>query len=191
VKNREDGDVENTAKITKKERKSKELVNATVDEYIPSKDSPSYSDIEQRISQLTDDAQFNVLSYNECFISENLLRKYIQHKAILLSNEANAEVERMRNKETSNKDTANLSIEIRSNVSDLSYLDMDHLANLIDKPQDPNKQPGVARDAKEYKPIRDALAHTALLTIDAKQKLTTVYNNIKARIKILLIDINQ
>jgi len=62
---------------------------------------------------------------------------------------------------------------------------MAHRANLDDK-KDPIKEACLARDAKEYKPMRDAIAHTALLTDLAKQKLSTVYENIKGRIKILL-----
>ena len=62
---------------------------------------------------------------------------------------------------------------------------MADLANLDDK-KDPIKEACLARDAKEYKPIRDGLAHTARLTDLAKQKLTTVYENIKGRIKTLL-----
>jgi hypothetical protein len=64
-------------------------------------------------------------------------------------------------------------------------LSMDGLANFVDK-KDPLKEACLSRDAKEYKPIRDALAHTALLTDKAKEKLTTVYSNIKGRIKALL-----
>ncbi len=63
---------------------------------------------------------------------------------------------------------------------------MDDLANLVDKKNDLLKKACLSRDAKEYKPLRDALAHTALLTDEAKQKLTTVYYNIKERIKALL-----
>ena len=44
----------------------------------------------------------------------------------------------------------------------------------------------MARDANEYKPIRDAVAHTALLTIAAKNKLSTVRENIKGRVKTIL-----
>jgi len=62
---------------------------------------------------------------------------------------------------------------------------MDGLACLVDK-KDRIKEACLARDAGEYKPIRDALAHTALLTDTAKNKLTTVYENIKGRVKTLL-----
>ena len=63
---------------------------------------------------------------------------------------------------------------------------MDNLANLVDKPLDRIKDAGIARDATEYKPIRDAVAHTALLTDQAKAKLATVRENIKGRVKTLL-----
>jgi hypothetical protein len=63
---------------------------------------------------------------------------------------------------------------------------MDQLANLVDKPKDATKEAGLARDAKEYKPMRDAVAHTALLTVKAKTRLSTVRENIKERVKTIL-----
>ena len=68
---------------------------------------------------------------------------------------------------------------------------MDNLANLVDKPKDRFNQPGLARDAVEYKPLRDAVAHTALLTETAKSKLETVRENIKGRVKTLLSEPNK
>jgi hypothetical protein len=41
-------------------------------------------------------------------------------------------------------------------------------------------------DGKEFKPIRNAVMHTALLSNAAKRKLTTVYENIKGRVRALL-----
>jgi len=55
----------------------------------------------------------------------------------------------------------------------------------VDK-RDPIKEACLARDAREYKPIRDAVAHTALLTDPAKNKLTTVRENIRERVKTIL-----
>jgi len=63
---------------------------------------------------------------------------------------------------------------------------MDELAITADRPSDRNNEAAIIRDAKTYKPIRDAMAHTALLTAIAKQSLNTTYENIKARIKKLL-----
>ncbi|MFV0378436.1 MAG: hypothetical protein ACK5JD_14175 [Mangrovibacterium sp.] len=109
----------------------------------------------------------------------------LTHKPVTISPEAKSESDKMRNKELTNKNTANLSFDLRQSNDDLAYLDMDHLANLIEK-VDPQKQAGLSRDAREYKPIRDAMAHTSLLTNNAKQRLNLTYENIKARIKKLL-----
>jgi len=91
-----------------------------------------------------------------------------------------------RNREIESKNKANISIDIRRPSSDLTYLSMDDLANLVEKVKDPLKLAGLSRDATEYKPMRDAVAHTALLTDSAKKRLTAVYENIKARIRALL-----
>lgn len=184
VESNQEGDSENT-RITKKERKSKELVNTITDEFVPSKESTNRNKVDEWIDNLSKDAEFNVTTYAECFISENLLRNYINHKTITLSTEAKSESDKMRAKEDVNKNTANLSFDLRQSRDDLVYLDMDNLANLIEK-VDPIKQAGLSRDAKEYKPIRDAMAHTSLLTHNAKQRLNLTYENIKARIKKLL-----
>ena len=119
------------------------------------------------VDELTDDAAFNFESYAECFISENLVRKYIRAKKIPLSLEASSEAGQMKVRETESKNRGNISIEIRRVKGDLSYLDMKHLSNLVDK-KEPAKEACLARDASEYKPIRDAVAHTALLTNVAK-----------------------
>jgi hypothetical protein len=61
---------------------------------------------------------------------------------------------------------------------------MDGLANLVDKGD--QTKACLSRDANEYKPVRDAIAHTALLSDVAKNKLSSVYENIKGRLRILL-----
>jgi len=184
IKNREDGDSENE-NIPKKERKSRELFNAVSDEYVFPKGSTNNKKIDGWINDLGNDAQYNFSSYADCFISENLIRKYIDEKKVALSNEAKQEVEDMKKRESENKGKGNISIEIRKANLDLSYISMDGLANLVDK-KDPNKEACLSRDAKEYKPVRDALMHTARLSDKAKLKLSSVYENIKGRIIKLL-----
>ena len=93
--------------------------------------------------------------------------------------------EQWKEKEKLNKGKGNISIAIRRESTDTSYLSMDDLAYLVDK-KDPLKEACLARDANEYKPIRDAVAHTALLTDKAKTKLSTVRENIKERVKTIL-----
>ena len=166
-------------------RKAEELYNAVSHEYSLDADKPNSKKIEAWVTDLIDDAKYNFGSYAECFISENLVRRYIQENKIPLSKEANEEVVKWLKKELDNKNKGNLSIELRKINSKLSYLSMDGLANLVDK-RDPIREACLSRDANEYKPIRDALAHTALLTDDAKIRLSTVYTNIKERIRGLL-----
>lgn len=63
---------------------------------------------------------------------------------------------------------------------------MYNLANLTDNAKDLIIKATLRRDANEYKPNRDALAHTSRLTAIAKSRLTITYENIKARIITLL-----
>ncbi|RJQ42875.1 MAG: DNA mismatch repair protein [Gaiellales bacterium] len=186
-KNREDGDPDNTA-ITPKARKSKELYDVVSGEYSPPPKTGNKKKVDGWIDELSDDAEYNLASYAECFISENLIRKYLQEKKVPISPEAKAEVDKWKNEEKRSKGVGNISIDIRKGSTDLHYLSMNYLANLNvdEKRKDRNKEASLVRDANEYKPIRDALAHTALLTDEAKQKLSSVYENIKGRINSLL-----
>ena len=143
------------------------------------------------IKELDNDAVFNIQAYTECFISENLLRKYIGDKQIDYKQSSNIanKIKVFRNAEDKSKVAGNINITIRKNDDDLSYLDMGDLADLAENPPGgtPNTTPNtVVADGKEYRPIRNAVMHTALLTDQSRLKLTSVYNNIKARIKMLL-----
>jgi hypothetical protein len=180
---REDGDIDNK-RITRKERKSLELYYSVSEEYIPPEGSKNKKEIDGWIGDLAGDAKYNFGSYAECFISENLIRKYIGEKAIKLSPEAVRDIKQLREREAENKRGGNCNIDLRQQDSDVSYLDMAGLANLVDKQK--GTQNCLPTDAKVYKPIRDALMHTALLTDGAKRKLTTIYDNIKGRVKFLL-----
>jgi hypothetical protein len=182
IKHREEGDPDNP-RLSKKERASRGLYGAVSQEFSLSKGSAKKDQVAGWVDELSDDAAFNFESYADCFVSENLVRRYIKHKKLPLSKEAKAAVAKWKQVEKESKGKGNISIEIRRGSSDSTYLSMDDLANLVDKPKDPNKEAALARDAKEYKPIRDAIAHTALLTDTAKKKLTSVRENIKGRVK--------
>jgi len=187
LKNREEGDIENR-RMSRKERSSIGLFNAVSEEYEIPKDLVSPENkkkVDGWVRDLREDATYNFTSYADCFISENLIRKHIQEKNILFTTEAEKELSTRKENEMRNKENGNISIEIRKAPNDSSYLSMGHLANLVDK-KDAIKDSCLSRDAKEYKPIRDALMHTALLTNEAKQKLKTIYENIKGRVITLL-----
>lgn len=185
LKHRKDGDTENP-RASKAQRASKGLYSAVATGFKPGEGSKTTSEADKWVADLGDDATYNFESYAECFISENLIRKYIRDRSIPLSPEAKREIANWKSKEDLSKNAANISIDIRREKNDLSYLAMADLANLVDKPMDKNKQAALARDASEFKPMRDAVAHTALLTDVAKTRLRTVRENIRARIKTLL-----
>lgn len=184
IENRQDGDPDNN-RISKRERKSRELFNTIADDFIPDEGSKNFDKVEAWIKKLAEDAQFNFASYGECFVSENLIRKFIEDQNIELSPEAAIVVEKWKKVEVDSKNKGNISIDIRKNVSDLSYLSMNDLSYLVDMKDkgNPENSANLSRDADEYKPIRDGLAHTALLTDEAKRKLSSTYDNIKARLR--------
>jgi len=182
-KHRKEGDSENTS-ISKKERKAEELYNVVAEDYAIPGDDKASRRIDAWVNELGEDAKFNFSSYAECFISENLIRRFIAETKTPLSKEAKNAVSEYQRRERESKEKGNISIGLRKKNTQLSYLAMDDLANLVDK-KDRIKEACLARDAAEYKPIRDAMAHTALLTDEAKSKLTAVYENIKGRLRTL------
>lgn len=182
----QDGDSENP-RITKKQRKSKELFNVVVEDFKPSKDnSVSRKKVDGWIKAISEDAEFNFSSYGECFVSENLLRYYIRDKKISFPQDWEKRIADWHRRAEDAKEKANISFEIREDTSDLSYCAMDDLAYLADDEKDKIIRATLLRDAVEYKPIRDALAHTSRLTEIAKSRLNITYENIKARIISLL-----
>lgn len=184
IKHREEGDPDNP-RLTKKERASLGLYGAVSKEYGLPKGATNRGKVTDWVEGLSSDAAFNFSSYADCFVSENLVRSYIKEKKLSLTPEAKAEAKKWRDRETASKGKGNVSIAIRREPNDASYLSMDDLANMVDK-RDALKEACLARDANEYKPIRDAVAHTALLTDAAKTKLSTVRENIKERVKTIL-----
>jgi hypothetical protein len=190
IEHHEEGDQENTT-ISKKERKAGELYDAVSDEYKtrgPKAKSEQEIKVNRWVDALANDAQYNFASYADCFVSENLIRKHIEEEKLSLTPEAQEEIEKQKTSEELNKNKGNISIELRKTPTDTSYLSMDYLANMVDKTKSPARESALSRDATEYKPIRNALMHTALLTDEAKNKLSTVLKNVTARVKTLLAD---
>lgn len=181
-KHRKPGDPDNPI-IPARERIAGDLYNSVSEDFSLPEDSPNKQKVESWVNGLGDDAKHNFTSYAECFISENLVRKYISEENIAMVPDAQIEIDKLRRKETQNKTDGNINIDLRQNNLDTSFLDMAWLAKLVDTPGIQNT---LHNDGKQYKPIRDALMHTALLTHEAKDKLKTIKDNIKGRIKTLL-----
>lgn len=188
----DDGDPDNM-NITPKKRKAQELFNATFKEMKEThkKDSDDKKVkknqlVEEWVKSLSTESKYNIPSYVECFIAENLLRKYIAYNKMELSEEAADEADKWRKREEANKGIANISYDIRESMEDIYYLDMKYLSNFIDKASDKNKDPALSRSSDIYKPVRDAVGHTSIITPTAKRQLSTVLENIKARVMDLM-----
>ena len=178
----EDGDPENEI-ISKEKRQSLALFNIISKQYKPAKASENKRKVDGWIKELGEEAAFNFESYADCFISENLIRKYITEKNLPLSKKAEQEIKQFKDREEKKKQEQDMHIDIRKDGENLGYLSMYSLAK---EAKTSGVQINFLKDAKEYTPIRDAVAHTAFLTKEAKQKLTTVYNNIRAGVQKLL-----
>lgn len=181
----EEGDDENKRK-SRKARKARDLYSATREEYAPGDDAPAKDQVEDWLSELRDDAEFNISSYVDCFLSENLVRKYLAKKRLPLPHKAKNEANEWRKREARRKGEANISFDIRKVDDDLSYLGMDDLALSAEGKQDRSKEQSLRDDAISYKPMRNVIGHTGLLTDNAKQHLNLRYENIKARVKKLV-----
>ena len=188
----DDGDPDNM-KITPKKRKAQELFNTTIKEMKETHNQNSdYKKVkknqlvEEWVKSLSTESEYNIPSYVECFIAENLLRKYIVHNKMELSDKATKEASKWKKNEEYNKRVANISYDIRESMEDIYYLDMKCLSNFIDKAPDKNKDPALSRSSETYKPVRDAVGHTSIITPIAKQQLSIELENIKARVMNLM-----
>lgn len=176
-KHRQAGDPDNTS-IPLKQRRIEEAVNLTIKEDYKKAD-------EKFIEPIRQEAIFNSSAYIDCFISENLLRKYIKKEGLDKSfiTEIRDYIDDMKAKEVKNKINARLSINISQSSDDINYVDMDGLAITIDpRGKGGGTDPNFIDHAKTYKPIRNAVMHTALITDEAKRDLKRTYDNIKTRI---------
>lgn len=181
----EEGDEENKRK-SRKERKARDLYSATREEYEPDKDAPAKDHVDKWLNDLRDDAEFNLTSYADCFLSENLVRKYIKNKKIKLKHKFSEDAKRWRKRESGKKGQANLSFTIRKDDSDISYLGMDALAVTVEGSKDSGGKQSLCDDAVAYAPVRNVVCHTGLLTDNGKRHLRLKYENIKARLKSLV-----
>lgn len=202
-KHRRDGDPENE-NIPSKDRKAEELYNAISEEYDLPEDSENRQKVDGWVNDLRDDAKYNLASYAECFVSENLLRRHIEENGSTPTSCTNTDPSGKNcmsryNYKTGNtslceyckgekgkqslqqqKRDAGSSIQIRNDEDNpLMYLDYIDLAKIIDS--------GILKDEdKPYKPLRNSVMHTSQLTGEAKTKLTSVFDNVIATVKRLV-----
>ncbi|MBY3558580.1 ATP-binding protein [Rhizobium laguerreae] len=182
----EEGDDENSRK-TKKERKALDMYNIARLDYEAAGGTKEAKDkVDTWLEQLRNDAAFNLQAYVDCFLSENLVRKYIEEKGLALSNGVSNSAADWKKREDKTKGEANISFEIRAAPNVLSYLDMDALAVTAEGTKTTNGMQSLWSDAVQYKPTRNAVGHTGLLSGVAKTHLNITAENIKARLRTLL-----
>lgn len=179
----DEGDEENPRK-SKKERKALDLYAIAKDDYKPDAGKENKSLVDKWVNELQPDAAFNLQAYVDCFLSENIVRKYIEHRKIAVHSSSIGTAAQWKQREEENKTKANISFEIRKTESTLSYLDMDALAITAEGSKIPNQS--LWTDAIRYKPARNAVGHTGLLSNHAKMDLGITHENIKGRIRKLL-----
>lgn len=181
-----EGDEENTKRASKKQRTVKSLYSQAKNDYKPEGDGSKRDQVDTWLNELAPDAEFNISAYVDCFLSENLVRKYMTSEKVALSKPSEAEVKTWRQREQDRKGEANISFTIRKDNDDLSYLGMDHMAKSIEGKGDCGKNASLVKDAVNYKPVRNAVGHTGLLTDNAKTHIAMTFENIKGRIRNLL-----
>jgi hypothetical protein len=180
------GDEENTRR-SKKERGASNLVAAAEEEYATADAKQEVQDqVEQWLVGLRPDAEFNVSAYVDCFLSENLVRKFIVETGKELTAPAQKDADEWKKREQGRKNDAGIGFDIRKNVNDLSYLDLTFLAHCAEGPNLGNNNPSLHKDAISFRPVRNVVGHTGLLTAVAKNHLNVTFENIRARVKILL-----
>ncbi len=184
IKYRQSGDDENKRKSVK-DRKAAELAGAAKKDFRLKKTDANSDIVEQWLDDLEPDAEFNLSSYADCFLSENLIRKYVGHKAIEPIAGIKKNIEGFRETEDKRKQEANISFDIRRDNDDLSYLGMDDLAFTAEGSKDKSKQ-SLWLDAVNFKPVRNAVGHTGVLTDNSKSHLKLVLENVKGRLRELL-----
>ncbi len=181
---KDEGDDDNTRK-SKRDRKAQALVAEAKKDFQPDDDAPTKDIVEEWLNDMQSDAEFNTSAYVDCFLSENLVRKYIAEKNITPNDGVKNRVTQFKDRETKTKQEANISFAIRQTSLDLSYLDMDDLAFTAEGSKKTNTQ-SLWADAVGFKPVRNAVGHTGRLTKVAKTHLNMTFENIKARIRTLL-----
>jgi Histidine kinase-, DNA gyrase B-, and HSP90-like ATPase len=181
----EEGDEENPRK-TRKQRRARDLYAAAREEYEPDDGSENKNEVDGWLNDLRSDAEYNLTSYVDCFLSENLLRQYIRTYNVQLPIGVTNSINDWQETETKNLSAANINYAVRKDSDGLTYAGMDALAVTIEGSKTPNGQPSLWTDAIQFKPIRNVIGHTGLLTINAKNALTLTFENIKARVKTLV-----
>ncbi|QIL01832.1 DNA mismatch repair protein [Sphingomonas sinipercae] len=182
----QEGDDENPRK-TKKQRRASGLVSAAEEEFTQGLPKEQGDVVDGWIAGLRPDAEYNVEAYVDCFLSENLVRQYLTETGSPLTDDVKPVVTKFRDRETASKEKANINFDVRRDGGDLTYLGMHELSICAEgAPSKDGKINPMVQAAIAFKPTRDAVGHTGVLTEAAKKHLNVTFENIKGRVRNLL-----
>lgn len=190
IKINKEGDPENTKNLSKINRKAVEMSQFIMDSIGISSEYDKWNE------KIKSQAAYNSSAYTTSYIIENLLREAIEYKVAdndstvinkLEHDTHKNNIDEYRRKEKVAEKRGNVGIDIRQDEYrfGLSYLDASELAKILEPESTTNS---LDVDIKSYRPIRNAMAHTALLTRKAQKRLDSILDNVGGKLKKLLPD---
>ena len=183
MRNKE-GDIDNES-VPQRERYGKLFITQSKNEFQES-DLKTDKMVEEWLDSLDEDAYFNLTSYIDCFMTENICRKFIEHNKIRIPENIRDSVQKYIDSEHHSEQNLGFKIPQKSDV--IQYFGIDKLVSCIVKYKSNQHSIEIEKSTSSYTPIRNALAHTRLLTEEAKQHLRKTYNRIKINLKKLLTE---
>jgi ATP-binding region ATPase domain protein len=176
LKHKEDGDPENES-LTPETRKAKELFDLLSREYATREDRK----VNEWLDEVRWAAYSSLTAYGDCFIAENLLRNYLEESLPKseFSQEFKDVATRFRKKEEKNLNSIAYGGGIRVKTSDPYYVYLDDLLREVYK-GDPCFEEA---SATKLRVLRNAVAHTCVLTEQAQSDLVDEVAEVKERIK--------
>lgn len=156
-------------------------------------EKPDTDLVDKWINEIEKENQFSLEAYGDCFVSENIIRRYIEFKSTDIAHLGKM-VLNYKKIENDYLSEGNLNISIRKSSKDVDYLGMKEMVSSIEDvdpktfKDDPNNftSPSLYLDALQYSTLRNVVGHTGFVTEEGKTKMRSIYDNIKARVKDLL-----
>jgi len=176
LKHKEDGDPENES-LTPETRKAKELFDLLSRDYTTKED--------RRVNEWLDEVRWaaysSLTAYGDCFIAENLLRNYLEESLsnAEFSEDFKKQAMKFREKEKKDLQRIGCSDEIRAKTSEPYYVHLSDLLREIYKDDPTFDETSITK----LRVLRNAVAHTCVLTEQAQSDLVDEVAEVRERIK--------
>lgn len=185
LKVREEGDDEED-RVSKRDRQARNLVDTSTKDFLPTGSPEDVEQTEKWLNELREDAEFNVSAYVDCFLSENLVRRFLEDKGIGSGKHTGLAQDHISNEKKFLED-AGIFFVTTKKKTEIYYLGMAELGELAEGARSSGGDlTPLMKNWKVYRPLRNSVGHTSLLTGDAKSALNLSLANTKGRIRSLL-----